>query len=278
MRWLIGMFLMAHGVLHFFCWGPPAREDAPIEVHTSAVFGNVRVPSTVLAIGAGITLIVAGVVYLTGADWWRVTAIAGATLSFAIMLLTFTPWWLFGLMINVIGAWCQTCPDTVTAQGCHGPVSRTPLTGSLTASVARRAPARTALLDSVAYGPQASPQQPAPLPRHRDGEPVWVNTYVQPLLGMSARPPALGVPYQFSNDVREPAIAGRPPERCSGSKHPVGADRQRRVPTESRYSFSKWAGPSVARFHLSQNASSAASNSSARPSRSALARTAIVGP
>jgi hypothetical protein len=50
------------------------------------------------------------------------------------------------------------------------------------------------------------------------------------------------------------------------------------VPTATRYSFSKRASSAVPRFHSSQNARSASSNSPARPSRSAFARVAIVGP
>lgn len=101
MRWLIAVFLIAHGVLHLLIWGTPARRDAPFDPHKSPVFGDVRVASTVLAATAGIALIVAGAVRLTGAGWWEVAAIAGAALSCAVMLLTFTPWWLFALAINV---------------------------------------------------------------------------------------------------------------------------------------------------------------------------------
>jgi hypothetical protein len=50
------------------------------------------------------------------------------------------------------------------------------------------------------------------------------------------------------------------------------------VPTMSRYSCSKRAGPSLLRFHSSQNAAIAASSSSAFPLASACARTTIVGP
>jgi hypothetical protein len=52
----------------------------------------------------------------------------------------------------------------------------------------------------------------------------------------------------------------------------------RRVPTARRYSFSKRAGDEVPWLHLSQNASSAASNSVSRPFRAAFACAARVGP
>jgi hypothetical protein len=101
MRLLIAAFLIAHGVLHLLIWGTPPRDDAPFDAHKSPAFGDVRVASTVLATAAGIAFIMAGIVYLTGDHWWAVAAIAGAALSTAVILLTFTPWWLFALAINV---------------------------------------------------------------------------------------------------------------------------------------------------------------------------------
>ncbi len=68
---------------------------------------------------------------------------------------------------------------------------------------------------------------------------------------------------------------GRPGSQGS----PGGVDlRQRLVPMASRYSFSNLPWSGVPRFHLSQNWSSAASNSASLPSLAALARAAIVGP
>ena len=50
------------------------------------------------------------------------------------------------------------------------------------------------------------------------------------------------------------------------------------LPTATRYSFSKRASSALPRFHSAQNSLRVRSNSSARPSFSAFARAAIVGP
>ncbi len=63
-----------------------------------------------------------------------------------------------------------------------------------------------------------------------------------------------------------------------GGKGARIAQSSARVPTASRYSFSKRARSGVPRFHSSANASSVASNSAAWPCRSALARATRVGP
>ena len=100
MRWLVAVFLIAHGALNLLIWGLPTPSDAPFDVHKSPIFGEVRVASTLIAATAEVLLIVAGITYLTDAGWWWVAAMAGACLSAAVMVLTFTPWWLFGLVIN----------------------------------------------------------------------------------------------------------------------------------------------------------------------------------
>jgi hypothetical protein len=65
-----------------------------------------------------------------------------------------------------------------------------------------------------------------------------------------------------------------------GPRRPVGPQpcRHARVPTASRYSFSKRALSSVPRFHSSQKSSSAALNSASRPLLRALPWATIVGP
>lgn len=80
---------------------PPASKEAPFDAHHSPVLGDVRAAATMLAVLAGSTFVVSGVGYIAGQDWWAVLALAGACASVVLMLLTFTPWWLLGLGINV---------------------------------------------------------------------------------------------------------------------------------------------------------------------------------
>ena len=80
---------------------------------------------------------------------------------------------------------------------------------------------------------------------------------------------------RLRNTVTVASITGGAPvTRLDGE----GRSRQRLVPTATRYSFSNLPWSGVPRFHLSQNWSSAASNSASLPSLVAFARVAIVGP
>jgi hypothetical protein len=48
------------------------------------------------------------VAYLADQQWWAGAALLAAAVSIALMLLTFTPWWLAGLAIDVtiaVAAW-----------------------------------------------------------------------------------------------------------------------------------------------------------------------------
>ena len=102
MRWLAGLFLIAHGLLHFAIWGPPKPKDVPFDAHHSFMFGNVRAVATILAVLAGVAFAVAGVAYLSGQDWWAPLALVASGVSILLMLVTFTPWWIIGLIINVV--------------------------------------------------------------------------------------------------------------------------------------------------------------------------------
>jgi hypothetical protein len=55
----------------------------------------------VLAVLCGIVLVAAGVGVLAQMSWWPQAAIVGAAGSIALLLLTFTPWWLLALAIDI---------------------------------------------------------------------------------------------------------------------------------------------------------------------------------
>jgi hypothetical protein len=100
-RGLAGLFLVAHGVLHMVIWIMPTPADVPFDAHHSPILGNVRVVSILLAVLCGIVLVASGVGVL--AHWELVAsgAIVGAAGSIALLLLTFTPWWLLALAIDI---------------------------------------------------------------------------------------------------------------------------------------------------------------------------------
>ncbi|MDQ0754462.1 hypothetical protein [Arthrobacter sp. B3I4] len=101
MRWLAGLFLIAHGLVHLAIWLPRQDAKAPFDVGHSPFAGDVRRPATALAIAAAVVLAVAGLGVLTAAPWWVPVTVAGAGVSAALLVLTFNLWWLIGLGINV---------------------------------------------------------------------------------------------------------------------------------------------------------------------------------
>jgi hypothetical protein len=101
-RWLAGLFLIAHGLLHFAIWGPPKPKDVPFDAHHSPMFGDIRAAATILAVLAGAAFVVTGIAYLSGQDWWAPLALVASGVSIVLLLVTFTPWWIFGLLINAV--------------------------------------------------------------------------------------------------------------------------------------------------------------------------------
>jgi len=58
-----------------------------------------------LSVLAALLFVAAWIAVLTQAAWWPIAAIAAAATSALLILLTFSPWLLAGLAIDVI-VWC----------------------------------------------------------------------------------------------------------------------------------------------------------------------------
>lgn len=103
MRWVIGLFLVAHGLVHLGVWLPaPAKGKVPFDAGHSPIFGDVRGLAVVIAVVAALVFVVAGVGYLSTAAWWPTAAVVASGASLALILLTFTPWFLLGAVIDVV--------------------------------------------------------------------------------------------------------------------------------------------------------------------------------
>jgi len=98
---LLGILIMANWLIHLAIRLPSPKVDAPMQTAHSWLLGDVRALSLVLAVVCGLVLIAGGVGYLTSAAWWPVVVIAGAAVSAVLMAVTFTPWWLAALAIDV---------------------------------------------------------------------------------------------------------------------------------------------------------------------------------
>jgi hypothetical protein len=103
LRTVAGLFLIAHGIVTGAIWIPPQRgEDLPgFGSQASWLFAESR--TTMVALGgvASAAFVVAGVGVLAHQDWWAGLGALGAVVSLALIVATFTPWWIFAVVINV---------------------------------------------------------------------------------------------------------------------------------------------------------------------------------
>ena len=100
MRWIAGLFLIAHGLVHLAIWLPKPDAKAPFDVGHSPFAGDVRRLASVLAVAAAVVLVLGGLGLVGDAPWWIPATVTGAVVSAALLLLTFNRWWLIGLGIN----------------------------------------------------------------------------------------------------------------------------------------------------------------------------------
>ena len=101
MRWIAGLFLIAHGLVHLAIWLPKPDQKAPFDVGHSPFAGDVRRLASALAVAAAVILVPGGLGLIGDAPWWTSVTVTGAVVSAALLLLTFNRWWLIGLGINV---------------------------------------------------------------------------------------------------------------------------------------------------------------------------------
>jgi hypothetical protein len=101
LRALLGVFFVAHGLIHVAIWAPGyGPEKVPFDASHSWLLGNQRPLARMLAFAAAV-LIVAGIALLAWGEWWRPTAVAGLSVSPALLLLYFHAWYLFILAVNI---------------------------------------------------------------------------------------------------------------------------------------------------------------------------------
>lgn len=102
LRVLLGVFFIADGLVHVAIWAPQYDpQKAPFDASHSWLLGDQRPLARVLAFAAAAILIVAGIALLAQGGWWRPTAIAGLSVSTALLLLYFNAWYLFILAVNI---------------------------------------------------------------------------------------------------------------------------------------------------------------------------------
>jgi len=114
---LIG-FLIAHGLVHVAIWAPKYDpEKAPFDASHSWLIGDHRPLAQVLAFAAAAILVLAGIALWSHGGWWRPTAVLGLSVSTALLLLYFNPWYLFILAVNaalIVGIAFMDWPSKTT--------------------------------------------------------------------------------------------------------------------------------------------------------------------
>jgi hypothetical protein len=100
LRVLLGLFVVAHGLVTFGIWAAPVTEKAPFNPSHSWLLGDARMLPIVLAVVAAAAFVAAGGGFLAQQDWWAAAAVAAGAVAVALMALYFNPWLSAGILIS----------------------------------------------------------------------------------------------------------------------------------------------------------------------------------
>ena len=102
-----GVFLLLHAVITAAIWIPPQRggEMRGWGRQASWLFAESRPTMITLSVFSSAALGIAGVGVLGHQAWWAGATLAGAVVSLALIVATFTPWWSAAILINLVVAY-----------------------------------------------------------------------------------------------------------------------------------------------------------------------------
>jgi hypothetical protein len=112
-RFLLGAFMVTHGLVTAFIWVSPAKADAPFRATHSWLVGDARPLAVVIALVAAAGFVLAGIGFLTHQTWWAVTGIGSRAVALLLMTLFFNSWLLAGIAISagILYAGIQALPQ-----------------------------------------------------------------------------------------------------------------------------------------------------------------------
>jgi uncharacterized membrane protein YphA (DoxX/SURF4 family) len=97
------LFLIVHGLLHLAIWVPEAPDDAPFDTgHSWLLQRDARPAARALALAACVLFVVAGLLLLIGVGPVPIVAIVASGVSLGLVVLTFSPWLLAAVAIDVM--------------------------------------------------------------------------------------------------------------------------------------------------------------------------------
>jgi hypothetical protein len=103
-RFLFIGFLVAHGLIHVAMWvlvpKPAPGKEAPFDASHSWLLGNQRALAASVAVVTAAILVAAAGGLWAQTDWWRAAAVVGLASSFLLMVVYFTPWFIFIEAVN----------------------------------------------------------------------------------------------------------------------------------------------------------------------------------
>jgi hypothetical protein len=100
MQFLLGAFIVAHGLVTALIWVTPAKADAPFPAAHSWLLGDARPLAVILALVAAAGFVLAGIGFITQQAWWAFTGISAGAVALLLMTLYFNPWLLAGIAIS----------------------------------------------------------------------------------------------------------------------------------------------------------------------------------
>lgn len=113
LRVLLGLFVVAHGLVTFGIWAAPVTEKAPFNPSHSWLLGDARTLAVALAVVAAVAFVATGGGLLAQQDWWAAAAVAAGAAAVVLMALYFNPWLSAGILISatVLYAGVQALPQ-----------------------------------------------------------------------------------------------------------------------------------------------------------------------
>ena len=107
---VVGAFLIVHGLLHPGVWTAPQRPDQPTAFDpgrswalTAAHVAPAPARATGLALAwyTAVVYAVAGAGALAGSGWWPTAALVGAASGLVLKAVWFDPWLSIGVLVDV---------------------------------------------------------------------------------------------------------------------------------------------------------------------------------
>jgi hypothetical protein len=110
---LLGLFVIAHGLVTFAIWTAPVTEKASFNPGHSWLLGDTRILAIILAVVAAIAFVVTGGGFLAQRDWWAGAAMVAGAVAVMLMALYFNPWLVVGIAISagILYAGFQALPQ-----------------------------------------------------------------------------------------------------------------------------------------------------------------------